>query len=110
MAITGTAPVQLVVGEAYNYELEFDETTSSFVNAVFITSKDLGFCHELVQNVDEPTRWSYLFEGTETEKFKPIFTTYSITIHSTLPELEPQILVEQNFKVVANNNPKTCGV
>ena len=108
MAITGTAPIRLVQGSAYNYELEFDETTAEFVSAVYISCKELNFCHALIQNAEETKKWAYLFTAEETVKFKPVFVNYSITVHSTLLELEPQILVEQEFKVIANKNPQ-CG-
>ena len=107
MAVKGMASVRLVSGEAYNYKIKFNEVTAKYVNDVYISSKDLGFCHQLKKINDN--EWGYLFSGEETAKFiAPITTSYSITIHSTEQELEPQILANQVFTVIKNKDKQIC--
>lgn len=108
--ITGNATVTLVQGEAYLYTIEIDSTSAEFVTDIYISCKDLNFCHQLIQNVDNNKRWSYQFTSDETNNFKPSIFTYSVTIHNSLESLNPQILIEQTFRVLKNYNPQTCEV
>ena len=108
--IIGNATVTLVQGEAYPYTIEIDSISAEFITDIYISCKELDFCHPLIQNVDDIKKWSYQFAAGETNNFKPCLATYSVTIHNSLESLEPQILVEQTFRVLKNYNPQTCEV
>lgn len=110
MAVHGEIKVELVQGQAYNYSIVFDDTSAQFVDKVFISSSKLGFCHELTKDNANPSKWSYLFTAEETKGFCQMITTHSVTIHSSLAELEPQILIDQPFIVLHDKNPQTCEV
>lgn len=110
MAVHGEIKVELVQGQAYNYSIVFDDTSAQFVDKVFISSSKLGFCHELAKDNANLSKWSYLFTAEETKEFCQMITTHSVTIHSSLAELEPQILIDQPFVVLHDKNPQTCGV
>ena len=109
MALTGYAPISFIQGEAYKFQIEFDENSGQFITSVFISSADVGFCHSLTQNDENPNIWSYIFNKEESLNFKPQTTTYSITAHSSLEELEPQILIE-SIEIIANKDKQICEV
>lgn len=106
--VQGSCPVRMVQGEAYKYELQIDENVAEFVTAIYISCKTLDFCHALTKNNDTGN-WEYSFYENETKEFPKILTTYSVTIHSSIPDLEPQILINQTFEVYENKNKQTCG-
>ena len=110
MALTGNAPIKFIQGEAYNYEIVFDEKNAEFVTSVYISSTKLGFCHALTQSLEDPKRWNYLFDKEESIKFLPQTTTYSITVHSMIDQLEPQILINQKIQIVENVDKQCCEV
>lgn len=110
MAVNGQIKVELVQGQAYNYSIVFDDTSAQFVDKVFISSSKLGFCHELVRDNANLSKWTYLFTAEETKGFCQMITTHTVTIHSTLAELDPQMLIDQPFVVLQDKNPQTCEV
>ena len=107
--LSGKAPVEFVKGETYKYEVQFDENNYQNITSVHISSKELNFCHELEKDMQDPKKWSYLFTSSETKNFKPILTTYSLTAHNSIPELDPQILPNERFEVKRNENPYCLG-
>lgn len=108
--VQGQVRVVMVQGQAYFYELEFSGDTASVVTKVVISSDRFNFCHELERNANEPNKWSYLFTEQETLGFDAVDGTHSITIYSSVEELNPQILPNQLFSVCKNQNPQTCEV
>lgn len=103
--VIGSCPVSFVRGEAYEYKIRFDDNVASFVDKVCISCSSHNFCHYLTKNEVDTAEWKYLFSAEETIKFKPIRTSYSLTIHSTEKTIDPQILTEQLFEVRENSNP-----
>ena len=107
--LKGEAPISFVKGEAYKYEIRFDEQNYNNITSVHISCKELNFCHELQKDAQDTRKWSYLFTSSETKTFKPISTTYSLTAHNAIPELDPQILANEHFVVKRNENPYCLG-
>ena len=110
MALTGNAPIKFIQGEAYKFEIQFDSINAPYITSVYISSTKLGFCHALVQDENDFTKWGYLFDKEESIKFFPQTTTYSITAHSSLEELEPQILINQKIQIIENVDKQCCEV
>lgn len=103
MAIKGTARIRLVKGEAYSFGL-YIEGENLEIKRVAITSRELGFCHDL-QLLDG--KWVYVFLKNETQNWPAGVATFSITIESERREIDPQILPRQIIEVLPNDNPAT---
>lgn len=103
--IIGSCPISFIKGEAYLYKIKFDDNVSGLIEKVCISSSTYNFCHNLTKSETSPNEWEYLFLPTETENFNEGRTTYSLTVHSSDPKIDPQILTNQQFEVRANDNP-----
>lgn len=106
--ITGNCPVSFIKGEPYEYKIQFDESMSTFVDKVCISSSRHGFCHYLTRSETVSNEWSYLFTSQESRALAVGRGTYSLTVHCTEPNIDPQILPDQLFEVKANNNECCC--
>lgn len=107
--LQGNAPVRIIKGEAYLYQIEFDSESASYVTNVYISCNRLNFCHSLAKDTENPNRWSYLFDKEETLNFTPTSTLYTITVESSVEALDPQKLINQTFEVIDDKNISTCG-
>lgn len=107
--LQGNAPVKLVKGEAYLYQIEFDSESSNYVQKVYMSCSKLDFCHELVRDGENLSKYSYLFTKEETKNFEPTNTLYTITVESSVDALDPQKLINQTFEVLDDKNILSCG-
>jgi hypothetical protein len=105
--LNGSLGVKFNKGEAYLYKVDFT-SNADLVTEVYISCASLDFCHALTQETTDTSVWHYLFDKDETNTFTSCVTTYTLTVHSSDNNLEPQKLVNQEFIINADKNPQTC--
>lgn len=105
MVANGNGAVSFIKGETYKYSVVFSGANASDITGVKISCNVLGFCHALSQDPTNTARWYYVFTSGETSAFNAYKTTYSLTVTTSISDIETQILANQLFEVKQNRNP-----